>query len=297
VSLLLIDEVHHLSDRGRGGALEAVVARMMVSSDDLSLDPNPAMRCLPAVTLRIVAVSATVPNVTEVSGWLRTHPSACKTFSESYRPIPLEHHVLGYRPKNAWTFGTDLDNRLFDVVEKYSDGRPAIVFCPSRKACQAAAQTYVSMLHSKGPASSINRGNLLTFSLSVRSRTVLSDVAANCIDKANRGLIAHGVAVHHGDISPEDRSLVEGLFKERVLRLLFTTTTLSQGVNLPARLVIVKGTSVYSNGSMQEYDRNLLVQMLGRAGRPQFDTRVCTVQFVPAPAADLMLSISRASLS
>lgn len=46
------------------------------------------------------------------------------------------------------------------------------------------------------------------------------------------------------------------------------------GINLPARLVVIKSTQSYK-GSMkgyQEYTRIEIDQMMGRAGRPPFDT-------------------------
>lgn len=74
-------------------------------------------------------------------------------------------------------------------------------------------------------------------------------------------------------IDPKDRQLVERLFLEGGLMVLFTTTTLAVGVNLPAHLVIVKNTKRYVDSSVgyAEYDRASVLQMIGRAGRPQFD--------------------------
>ena len=54
---------------------------------------------------------------------------------------------------------------------------------------------------------------------------------------------------------------------------LFSTSTLAQGVNLPARLVIIYGTSIYENGLLKEYDINQLLQMCGRAGRHGLDKK------------------------
>lgn len=49
------------------------------------------------------------------------------------------------------------------------------------------------------------------------------------------------------------------------------------GVNLPAHLVIIKSTQQYVGGVMQEYPEGHILQMMGRAGRPQFDTSATTV--------------------
>ena len=61
------------------------------------------------------------------------------------------------------------------------------------------------------------------------------------------------------------------------LQVLCTTSTLAVGVNLPARLVVLRGTRRWSSeageaSGYKEYDRSTCLQMIGRAGRPQFDT-------------------------
>jgi replicative superfamily II helicase len=50
-----------------------------------------------------------------------------------------------------------------------------------------------------------------------------------------------------------------------------STSTLAVGVNLPAHLIIIKGTNHYINGKYEEYSDLDIMQMMGRAGRPQFD--------------------------
>lgn len=70
-------------------------------------------------------------------------------------------------------------------------------------------------------------------------------------------MIPQGIAFHNASLSPQDRNIVERLFLELRIRVLCTTSTLSMGINLPARLVIIKSTQSYK-GSMrgyQEYTR------------------------------------------
>ena len=56
-----------------------------------------------------------------------------------------------------------------------------------------------------------------------------------------------------------------------------STSTLAMGVNLPAHLVIIKSTMFYNLGMYQEYPDTQVLQMIGRAGRPQFDTSATAV--------------------
>jgi len=57
--------------------------------------------------------------------------------------------------------------------------------------------------------------------------------------------------------------------------VLVSTSTLAMGVNLPAHLVVIKSTQLYVMGSYQEYSETQILQMIGRAGRPQ-------VSFIPS---------------
>jgi len=75
-------------------------------------------------------------------------------------------------------------------------------------------------------------------------------------------------------MSRPDRTSVEDLFNDGLIQVLVCTATLAWGVNLPAHTVIIKGTQVYSpeKGSWVELSPQDVLQMLGRAGRPQYDT-------------------------
>jgi ATP-dependent DNA helicase HFM1/MER3 len=79
-----------------------------------------------------------------------------------------------------------------------------------------------------------------------------------------------GVSYHHAGMDTADRGLVENLFLEGELSVICCTSTLAVGVNLPAYLVIIKNTVCWSDEGAKEYVDLEIMQMLGRAGRPQF---------------------------
>jgi len=87
-------------------------------------------------------------------------------------------------------------------------------------------------------------------------------------------ILTRGVGYHHAGMEPSDRDLIEQLFRDRVLPVLCTTSTLSVGVNLPAHLVIIASTIAWrgQGSGYQEIPRAQILQMLGRAGRPGYDT-------------------------
>jgi len=87
----------------------------------------------------------------------------------------------------------------------------------------------------------------------------------------------YGIGYHHAGMDSNDRTLVENLFLNSKLLILFCTSTLALGVNLPAHLVIIKGTKMYQKQQYVDYSTTQILQMIGRAGRPQFDKTATSV--------------------
>ncbi|KAJ3742374.1 Sec63 Brl domain-containing protein, partial [Lentinula detonsa] len=103
---------------------------------------------------------------------------------------------------------------------------------------------------------------------------ILLSESQSISDPTLKDLLPFGIAIHHAGLSRADRSLVEDLFSDGSLSLLISTATLAWGVNLPVHAVIIKGTKVYDpkKGAWVELSGQDVLQMPGRAGRPQFDT-------------------------
>ena len=89
-----------------------------------------------------------------------------------------------------------------------------------------------------------------------------------------KDILPYGFGIHHAGMNKTDRALVEDLFSDGHIQVLVSTATLAWGVNLPAHTVIIKGTQIYSpeEGKWVELSPMDVMQMLGRAGRPQFDS-------------------------
>jgi activating signal cointegrator complex subunit 3 len=88
-----------------------------------------------------------------------------------------------------------------------------------------------------------------------------------------RHTIQYGIGIHHAGLTLGDKKLVEDLFAQNKIQVLVATATLAWGVNLPAHLVIIKGTEFFDPKTKRYEDYPLVdvLQMAGRAGRPQFD--------------------------
>lgn len=141
VQLFLIDEVHILKEE-RGATLEAVVSRMK------SVGSN----------VRFVALSATVPNSDDIAAWLGKEPTAQhlpavrEKFGEEFRPVKLQKHVCGYQGGlNDFAFEKLLNAKLPDVISKYSQRKPIMVFCFTRASCVETAKLLATLCSNEGP--------------------------------------------------------------------------------------------------------------------------------------------------
>ena len=105
------------------------------------------------------------------------------------------------------------------------------------------------------------------------TREILKTEGEKTINNDVRDLLPFGIGVHHAGLPRQDRSMIEDLFAARHLQVLVSTATLAWGVNLPAHTVIIKGTQIYNpeKGRWTELSPQDILQMMGRAGRPQYD--------------------------
>ena len=134
IRLLLIDEIHMLNYEERGATLEAVVSRIM------SLNSN----------VRIIAVSATIPNIFEVGEWLRCPANAICVFGEEYRPVKIKTIVNGYpHSGNPFTFEKVLNYKLLEIVRAYSERKGSLIFCPTQKGTQQACEQIISQMRDR----------------------------------------------------------------------------------------------------------------------------------------------------
>ena len=111
-------------------------------------------------------------------------------------------------------------------------------------------------------------------------------------------LLLGGFAIHHAGLCRSDRTAVEELFGQGLIQVLVSTMTLAWGVNLPAHTVIIKGTQMYSpeKSSWVELSPQDVLQMLGRAGRPQFEKEGEGIIITKASEQQYYLSLMNSQL-
>jgi len=255
VRLLIIDEIHLLHD-DRGPVVEAIVARTIRRMEQTS------------EYVRLVGLSATLPNYQDVASFLRVEPSkGLFYFDASYRPCGLQQQFIGITEKKAIKRYQVMNEVCYEKVLDQAGKNQTLVFVHSRKETAKTAKFLRDMAVEKQTITQFVKPEVST-------REILNFEAGNVKDGNLRDLFPFGFAIHHAGMSREDRGLVEELFADGSIQVLVCTATLAWGVNLPAHTVIIKGTQIYNpeKGRWVELSSQDMLQMLGRAGRPQYDT-------------------------
>ncbi len=257
VRLIVIDEIHLLHD-DRGPVLESIVSRTIRKTEQTG-EP-----------VRIVGLSATLPNYRDVASFLRVDPkSGLFHFDGTFRPCPLRQEFIGVTDKKPIKQLKMMNDITYHkVIEHVGKNRnQMLVFVHSRK------ETAKTAKYIRDKALELETINQI-LKHDAGTREVLSEAANSANNTDLKDILPYGFGIHHAGMSRADRSDVEDLFAAGHIQVLVCTATLAWGVNLPAHTVIIKGTQVYSpeKGSWVELSPQDVLQMLGRAGRPQFDT-------------------------
>ncbi|ELY65891.1 DEAD/DEAH box helicase [Natrinema versiforme] len=245
IDVCVIDEVHLLDADRRGSVLEVTISRLRRLCDP-----------------RVVALSATMPNIGDVAAWLDAPEETTFEFGEEYRPVELNAGVKTYtHGDNSFADKYRRLYRALDLAEPHlrEDGQ-SLVFVSSRQdTVQAAKKARDEIAERDIPMGARGDYDFHTDSKELDDGTL-------------RKSVLDGVAFHHAGLSKNDRDLVEEWFKAGHIELLFSTSTLAWGVNLPARCVVIRDTK-HHDPLEGEVDMSPLdvLQMLGRAGRPGYD--------------------------
>lgn len=234
VFAVVMDEFHSFSDPERG----------IVWEFSLSLLPP---------HVRLMLLSATIGNANPFVTWLhRCHGRRLELVVGTERKVPLTFHWIG-------------DQFVAEHLEFMAQGEgearrtPALVFCFDRELCWSTAEEL------KGR--SVLQGDQQK-QLAARLKDV--DFKHGVGPKLKQ-LLHRGVGVHHAGLLPKHRRLVEELFQEKLLSICVCTETLSAGINLPAKSVVMTCLLKGPPGKKKPIDASLAHQIFGRAGRPQFD--------------------------
>ncbi|KAG7195644.1 DEIH-box ATPase [Scheffersomyces spartinae] len=254
VKLIIIDEIHLLHDE-RGPVLESIVSRTLRQQDSSGN------------SVRLIGLSATLPNYKDVAQFLRVDlDKGLFYFDASYRPCPLAQEFIGIKEKKAIKKLSAMNEACYEkMVSSLDNSHQIIIFVHSRKETFKTAK----LLSEKLKENNKDRKHL-----SDGVKEILKQEADQMEHQNIKEVLIDGFGIHHAGLNKNERSIVEDLFAQGHIRVLVSTATLAWGVNLPAHTVIIKGTDTYSpeKGEWVQLSPQDILQMLGRAGRPRYDT-------------------------
>ncbi len=250
VTVVVADEIHLITEAGRGPTLEVVLTRL------LKINPK----------LQIIALSATIKNAAEIGEWLDA-----AQITTDWRPVPLREGVyydgqIQFKDGSSRAIPHSESNPIFETaLDVIRDGGQVLIFAETRRTAVEMGKRAAALLRRSLPKPD-RRGleSIAQRILSTGERTRLGETLAE--------QVLNGVAFHHAGLPGGHRRIVEDSFKSGRLKILSATPTVAAGVNLPARTVIISSYERYEPGygrypiSVLEYK-----QMCGRAGRPRYD--------------------------
>src|SRR6478736_5252769 len=284
---VVLDEVHYLQDRYRGAVWEEVIVHLAPEVD-------------------LVCLSATVSNAEEVAAWIETVRGHTAAVIEEQRPVELTNlYAIADRasgditvlPTFVRTPGGELapnpEAARYDARGHERGGRgrprsrltaprrselvtllreesmlPVITFIFSRNACDDAVQQCLAA------------GLRLTDADERRTLRAIADARSAPLTDEDLDALGYdewlsgfenGIAAHHAGLVPPLKEAVEEAFAAGLVKAVFATETLSLGINMPARTVVIEKLSKFTGEHHEFLTPGEYTQLTGRAGRRGID--------------------------
>jgi superfamily II RNA helicase len=270
---VVLDECHYMGDEGRGTVWEEII-----------------VNCPKDVTL--VALSATVKNVGEIADWITLVHRPIVAVIHPDRPVPLRYLVadlsgeihgwdavrhgkvrlLGEEREGGNDRGRWYTRRVVDVTVMLDelDARgwlPAIYFIFSRAGCERAMETVLAEGKPLLAKDAQRQVHAAIRAASEETPAIVESPLNQTIFQA----LGMGVGLHHAGILPSVKRLIELLFERGLCRVVFATETMSLGIHMPAKSVVLQSLTKRTDRGFRSLSHNELTQMAGRAGRRGID--------------------------
>ncbi len=271
VEAVVLDECHYMNDRQRGTVWEESI-----------------IYC-PA-EIQLVALSATIANSDQLTDWIDQVHGSTELIYSDFRPVPLEFHfgntkglfplldkntrkinprlkskrgtsnfVKGDRKQGPRPEAPSIEYILGHLYAR--DMLPAIYFIFSRRGCDKAVEEL-------GTVSLVNEAE------AAQLKSQIDEFLRRNPDAGRSGQIEplyRGIAAHHAGILPAWKGLVEELFQQGLIKVVFATETLAAGINMPARTTVISTLSKRTDRGHRLLNASEFLQMAGRAGRRGMD--------------------------
>ncbi|KAK9325183.1 rRNA-processing arch domain-containing protein [Lipomyces orientalis] len=291
VAWVIFDEIHYMRDSERG----------VVWEETIILLPD---------KVRYVFLSATIPNAMQFAEWIcKIHVQPCHVVYTDFRPTPLQHYLFPaggdgihlvvdektvFREDSFQKAMGQLTEKVEDDVKRKDRKKkgknvkdkgpsdiykivkmimtkhynPVIVFSFSKRECEALALQMSKLDFNEE-----------------EEKDMISKVFNNAISqladedkelpqiKHILPLLRRGIGIHHSGLLPILKEVIEILFQEGLIKVLFATETFSIGLNMPAKTVVFTNVRKWDGKNFRWVSGGEYIQMSGRAGRRGLDDR------------------------
>jgi len=270
---VVLDECHYMGDEGRGTVWEEIIVNAPAN-------------------VRLVALSATVANVKEIADWISIVHRPIVPIYHPHRPVPLSYAVADLageihefdkvRTGRARVIGDErhgpdqrgrwYSRRVVDpvVLIEAMEGRgwlPAIYFIFSRVGCERALEDVLT----EGRALLTSEQQREVDRAIGEAREESPSIGDSVLNQMVFRALRLGFGLHHAGILPSLKRLIERLFERGLCKVVFATETMSLGIHMPARAVVLQGLTKRTERGFRSLTHNELTQMAGRAGRRGID--------------------------
>ncbi|KAI3642368.1 hypothetical protein MP228_011923 [Amoeboaphelidium protococcarum] len=298
VAWVIFDEIHYMRDKERG----------VVWEESIILLPH---------KVRYVFLSATIPNAKQFAEWIcKTHNQPCHVVYTNFRPVPLQHYVFpqggdgihlcvdekgtfkeenfAKAIANVQTTVTDgkanaargrkggkkdlsRDSDLFKLMKMIwlRNYQPVIVFSFSKRECEGYAMQLSKLDFNndteKELVSEIYKNAMAGLSEDDQQLPQILHLLP---------LLQRGIGIHHSGLLQILKEVIEILFQEGLIKVLFATETFSIGLNMPAKTVVFTSVEKFDGAQTRPLGSGEYIQMSGRAGRRGLDDRGIVIMMV-----------------
>ena len=246
IDLLIVDEFHMIGEYSRGPTIECAITRSRIL--------NPGMR--------IIALSATLKNMNELSSWLDAH-----VVQHDFRPVPLYKDVLTTEEMETKNKNEVIVKILNTSIEESSQ---ALVFVSTRRFTESLAKYTSGKIKRRISPDQRSKFHEVSQKLLDVPRKRGSLPTEVCLKLAE--CVENGVAFHHAGLFDKQKEIIEDEFRAGNLLMITATPSLMYGVNLPSKNVVIRDYTRWTSQGPQPIPVFDYEQMSGRAGRPGYDT-------------------------
>jgi ATP-dependent RNA helicase DOB1 len=290
MSWVVFDEIHYMRDSVRG----------VVWEETLIMLPS---------KVHYVFLSATIPNAMQFAEWIcKIKNQPCHVVYTDYRPTPLQHYLfpdggdgihlvvdeksnfrednfqkaiaalgepekeLNSKSKKKWGKSNQKgqNSDLFKIIKMINmkNYHPVIVFSFAKKHCESNALQLSKLDFNtedeRSLVKSIYENAIQSLSIDDRDLPQIQNLLP---------LLQRGIGIHHSGLLPILKEVIEIMFQEGLLKVLFATETFSIGLNMPAKTVVFTSARKFDGKESRWLSGGEYIQMSGRAGRRGLDDR------------------------